>query len=527
MDFFNNIYDKLDAATAGAGNFSVGGWFIIILVALIALFVIIAVLTICNKAHKLRSTSKKVSAFIAGIDSGYIDASNVADFEAKCIAKAPKEVKESWASFMEVKFGYPSDYMTDELCVRKSRVEYCREWGVSLYNACIIIFVGLFFILGMTVSDLADVLEKSLYCVITGAIASFLLTLIGRLVTADAIKAFFKMQDELDAAVDLQQFKTAEPELSDLDNIADMLDGVLNDAIVADPDAAPEDEDDEDMAFEDEAEAPAAYEEPAAKATEVKEEKEAPVAQPAAVVEEAPADDFIEGVYDDEEEAPVADAAEEAPVAEEAPADDYIEGVYDDEDEAPLAEDVAEEEEEKPEEKQSPEDNYIEGVYDDDEEETPPPVDNADNGDAANGSDDFFPEADNNQNEAIVVDSADDETASSPTEDTTGDEQQENELGPSEDNSEDEQPDDSNATEEVLPEAAAPIVEEKKEELPPPKMSKLSAFFPILMASKASRATYIKITKVLIGAYSTSSDPRDKAILKDGLKTMLMILSRK
>lgn len=464
MDFLNQIYDKLTALTDKIPSFSVGGWFIAIIIALVAAFLVIALLTLANKAFRLKAASKKIVKYTNGLGGDFITADNVEDFEKKCIEKAPKSLKGAWAAFSEIRFGFPSDCVNEEVCYVKPRVEYCREFGVSLFNALTIVFTSLFFIFGMAVSDIATVLENALYLIIAGAILSFVLILIGRLNTNASLKAFHAAQDALDAKVLLQNFKTVEPAESFLDKVADAIDEVVAECVAAYPEIDPgEEEEAEEAAVEAEDTA----------------EEEAEQAEEASEEEAEEIDEFPE--------------VERAPAVEEP-----MEGVYDDEFE--------------------------------DAGEGPIVMDEPD-------GNDFFQIADNAETEASAVVSAENnEAASKTTIDTASDTQDKKVEKDLEADAETSKPAD------IVPpapkeEPVTPVKSEPKAEKPaeavapaeekPPKYIKLKAFFPIIRASNCKRSTYVAITKVLIGAYAAATDPRDKEILKDGLKTMVYVLTKK
>ncbi|MDR2634814.1 MAG: hypothetical protein LBC13_02400 [Clostridiales bacterium] len=453
MQFLNDIYAKLTELTAKIENFEVGGFFIGLVIAIAAIFLIIALCSIGNKATKLKSASRRISKYIANSPDGIIDDENVEDFEIACINKSPKTVKLQWAAFMEQRFGYPSEFVSEKACYKRPKVLYAREFGVSLFNAVLVVLIGAYFILGIASEKgtLEEVLTNSIYAVIAGAVLSFVLVLIGRLNVNACLKAFYKMQDDLDTAVMLQNLKAVEPSNEELSTASKEIEEVIGGAVAKYPKSETEEEYRRGITINNNI----YIDRNNNVATEEVKPEPAPVRDTAA-------SDYVDGLYDDDEAEVLAD---EVVITDTA---DYIEGVYDDDDVATLED----------------EDNSNFTVAESDKETV---ADSAEIKEDVSASDEI--------EEVSELDSASVVTVSELT------------------------PAPVVKASEPVP---APVVEKEK----PPKFAKLPPFMDYLLTTHTKRSTYIAITRVLIGAYFSAADPRDKVILKNCLYTMLKILTR-
>ncbi|MDR3216827.1 MAG: hypothetical protein LBT55_05365 [Clostridiaceae bacterium] len=451
MQFLNDIYEKLSDLVAQIENFNVGGFFIGLVIAIAAIFLIIALCTIGNKASKLKGTSKKISKYIAETQDGIIDENNVDEFEAKCIAKAPKTIKLQWAAFMEQRFGYPSEFISEKACYKRPKILYAREFGVSLFNAILVILIGAYFVLGLTNGELQVVLTNSIYAIIAGAILSFILVLIGRINVNGCLKAFYKMQDDLDTAVMIQDLKVAEPSNETLSTASKQIEEVIGGAVAKYPKG------------------------------ETEEDYHRGV-------------NIVNNIYVDRPPVTEQPAQTEETIVTEAVSNegtDYIEGLYDDDETEVLADEVI---------VTDTNSEYIEGVYDDDDVATLEDDEEDSNFPAAEGD------------EETIADSAEVEEEVSETE----------EESEPEDKPEEEPESKADDFAPTKPEEEKPAVEPEK----PPKFAKLPPFMAYLLTTHTKKSTYIAITRVLIGAYFSTPDPRDKIILKNSLYTMLQILTR-
>ena len=304
MDFFNTIFDGLVSLSEKLPAIEIQTFYIVVVAAIAFAAVVIGLTFFASSAYKMKRAAGRVLAYLENED--VINDDNVADFTASCFGtKAPTALRDTWVSYLGVRFGYPGEVLSESAVFDKEvkRPDFVRA---GIFIAVALILTALFAFWGLGAMATAEVGVVLCLGLLVGAIGYIVLMLVGKNEYVRARKKFVDMQDELDAKVNLQVERDYATDASPLLQVAAIMDG-----IVARNTARPAPTEEEVAALVKEREAETAQQEPAAEqGAEAPAEEKTPLELAAEEGAEAPA----------EEAAPAEETVFE-PVEEEAPAD--------------------------------------------------------------------------------------------------------------------------------------------------------------------------------------------------------------
>lgn len=261
MSFFNTIFGWLADVSEKLPPIDIQSFYIVVVVALALVAVIIGLTFFASHANKMRRACRKVLAALE--DEDVINDDNVAQFTSECFgAKAPDALRETWLSYLGVRFGYPSETVSESEVFDKevNRPDSIRA-NVFISVALILTALFAFWGLGaMRTSEIGVVLCLGL---LVGAVGYLVLWIVSRRQYSDARKAFEEMQDELDTKVNLQVERDYATDASPLLQVAAIMDGIIakntaklaptpeevEAAVAAKTSAAPVGEEPEQMSF--------------------------------------------------------------------------------------------------------------------------------------------------------------------------------------------------------------------------------------------------------------------------------------
>ena len=274
MDVLNQIFDGLASLSAQLPKINVEAIFIIA-VASIALVGIIAGLTfLSSSACKMKRACLAIIKYLSKVTE--VNDDNAEEFTATCFGKkAPTALRDSWVEYLGVRFGYPSEIIS-ESAVFDKEVKKVTNIRANIFIAIALIVTGVlaFWCLGAeTAQTMGVILGIGL---ILSAIIYLVLAIVARKEFAKARAAFYEMQDEIDAKVDFHVQKSFSTDASPLAEMTSLIDEIIARNTSKVVEMPTEEEPAEAPAEETPTEEPA--EEPAEEATaEVAEPSEEPV----------------------------------------------------------------------------------------------------------------------------------------------------------------------------------------------------------------------------------------------------------
>lgn len=291
MEVLQQIFDGLSSLATKLPAIDVKAIFIIA-VGAIALVGIIAGLTfLSSSACKMKRACQAIIKYLAKVDE--VNDDNAEDFTSTCFGKkVPTALRDSWVEYLGVRFGYPSEIISESRVFDKE-VKKVTNVRANIFIAIALIVTGVlaFWSLGTeTFQTMGTILGIGL---ILAAVIYLILAIVARKEFAKAREAFYEMQDEIDAKVDFHVQKSFSTDASPLAEMTSLIDEIIarntskvvempTEETPEEPEEAPQEEAPEEVTAEEEPqEAPQeeVAEEPVEELSEeVEEEVEAPTA---------------------------------------------------------------------------------------------------------------------------------------------------------------------------------------------------------------------------------------------------------
>ena len=304
MEVLQQIFDGLSSLATKLPAIDVKAIFIIA-VGAISLVGIIAGLTfLSSSACKMKRACQAIIKYLAKVDE--VNDANAEDFTSTCFGKkVPTALRDSWVEYLGVRFGYPSEIISESRVFDKE-VKKVTNVRANIFIAIALIVTGVlaFWSLGTeTFQTMGTILGIGL---ILAAVIYLILAIVARKEFAKAREAFYEMQDEIDAKVDFHVQKSFSTDASPLAEMTSLIDEIIarntskvvemptEEAVEASEEEAPQEETPEEVTAEEEP-APAPQEEVA----------EEPAPAPQEEVAEEPVEELSEEV-EEEIEAPTA-----------------------------------------------------------------------------------------------------------------------------------------------------------------------------------------------------------------------------
>lgn len=297
MEVLQQIFDGLSSLATKLPAIDVKAIFIIA-VGAIALVGIIAGLTfLSSSACKMKRACQAIIKYLAKVDE--VNDDNAEDFTSTCFGKkVPTALRDSWVEYLGVRFGYPSEIISESRVFDKE-VKKVTNIRANIFIAIALIVTGVlaFWSLGTeTFQTMGTILGIGL---ILAAVIYLILAIVARKEFAKAREAFYEMQDEIDAKVDFHVQKSFSTDASPLVEMTSLIDEIIarNTSKVV------------EMPTEEAVEEPEAQEEAPEEVTAEEEPAEAPqeevVEEPAEAPQEEVAEEPVEELSEEvEEEAP-------------------------------------------------------------------------------------------------------------------------------------------------------------------------------------------------------------------------------
>lgn len=525
MEFFEKAFNWLANISARLPKINFKTYFIVVVAVIVGIGVIIALTYFGSRARKLINASKKIEKYLANVDQ--IDDDNVSDFTAHCFSsKAPQSLRDSWVQYLGVRFGYPSDIVSDKNVYEKI-VKKNKDYRSGIYLAIALIVLGVFAFWGYgTIEAIAMSVVHFVGLVAIG-VTYLVLIIINRKQSKRCLEVFEDMQEDLDAKVNLQVESNYATDSSPLAELSGLVEEIIarNTAKAVDEEqeyaleqtpieALIEETEDEESSDEDGEEAQSdegiedqedgaveqtideliasepqdADEEPAKVAEQTDEQAdEEPVEDTDETVEEEPVQDE-EAEEVEEVQEPVVDEQEPIEDEQSAKENEGIESEETEEEQEPETEDVEESVEEPSAQEQVESEEPIEQA----EEPQENIADEQESEDAQPDEDEQAVESDEQDTQEEPQEAEDDQDGESG-EDESGEEEQTDEK-------DDEEP-------EVV--YVVEGGEEDEENVKPAKLVKLPNLVDYMLTKNMPKSMKIQIASMLIATYNKFKDSKE------------------
>lgn len=543
VEFFEKAFNWLADVSSKLPKIDFQIFFIVTVAVLFGLGIVFAFTYLGSKVFKLIKASKKIQKYLEGVDT--VDDDNVSDFTAHCFSsKAPQALRDSWVQYLGVRFGYPSDIVSDKNVYDKT-VKKNKDYRAGIYLCVSLVLLAIFAFWGYGTLDKTGIGTAQFIGLAVIGLMYLFLILINRAQNKRCLEAFDAMQEDLDAKVNLQVEKNYATDSSPLSELAGMVEEIIarNTSKAIDVDEEQETVQEptpiEALIEQEEQSESVAEETPAEETEEPTEETPVEETENEVEAEEAqelePAEETVEAIEPQTEEVeetePIREeeSVEESAEAEEAQEERAEENV----EEQPLEEVVEEEQplDEEQETLEQTQEQPIEEAEEVQEDETA--TEDVQEGPVEEDKDATEEESDENQDiaEQLVEESAEEtqeaEEADEQVEEVS--EESDEEQTPTDEEStdgveeveeaeesEDEAEEDATANEEGESEENEPEVvyvvdgeEEDDEVVKPAKLVKLPNLVDYMLSKNMPKAMKIQIAGMLIGTYKKFENSKE------------------
>ncbi len=225
MEVLNQIFDILTKASSELPKIEVGAFFIIAVCGIILLGLIVGLTYCSSSAAKFRRACQKVVKYLSSVDE--INDDNAENFTASCFGKsAPETLRNSWLQYLGVRFGYPSEVIS-ESAVFDKEVKRTRNVRANVFIAIALIVVAVFAFWSLGSNPSVEMGAIVALGLIVSGVVYLILTVIGKKQYTKARDLFYDMEDDLDAKVDFHVEKDYAMDSSPLLEITAILDEII------------------------------------------------------------------------------------------------------------------------------------------------------------------------------------------------------------------------------------------------------------------------------------------------------------
>lgn len=225
MEFFEKAFNWLAELSSKMPAIDFKTYFIVVVAVIVGIGVIVALTYFGSRARKLIGASKKIEKYLANVDQ--VDDDNVSDFTAHCFSsKAPQPLRDSWVQYLGVRFGYPSDVVSDGNVYEKV-VKKNKDYRSGIYLAIALLVLGFFAFWGfgtLTANEMGVIHFVGLVAI---AVVFLMLVIINRKQSKKCLEVFEDMQEDLDAKVNLQVESNYATDSSPLAELSGMVEEII------------------------------------------------------------------------------------------------------------------------------------------------------------------------------------------------------------------------------------------------------------------------------------------------------------
>lgn len=225
VEFFEKAFNWLAELSSKMPAIDFKTYFIVVVAVIVGIGVIVALTYFGSRARKLIGASKKIEKYLANVDQ--VDDDNVSDFTAHCFSsKAPQLLRDSWVQYLGVRFGYPSDVVSDGNVYEKV-VKKNKDYRSGIYLAIALLVLGFFAFWGFGTLAANEMGVIHFVGLVAIAVVYLVLVIINRKQSKKCLEVFEDMQEDLDAKVNLQVESNYATDSSPLAELSGMVEEII------------------------------------------------------------------------------------------------------------------------------------------------------------------------------------------------------------------------------------------------------------------------------------------------------------
>lgn len=223
--FFAEAFDWFAKLSSKLPQIDFKTFFIVVVAILIGVGLIVALTYLGTYRFKLTVACKKIIRYLGGVE--FIDDDNVSDFTTQCFSqKAPSVLRDCWVQYLGVRFGYPSDIVSEQNVYDKE-VKRVREFRANAYITVALILIAIFSFWGYGTLDGHDMGVIFLASLLLSGAIYLALVIINKTLSKNCLDTLSVMQEDLDAKVILQVEKTYATDSSPLAELSAIVDEII------------------------------------------------------------------------------------------------------------------------------------------------------------------------------------------------------------------------------------------------------------------------------------------------------------
>lgn len=222
VDFFEKAFQWLAEVSQKLPAVDTNLFFIVVMAVIFGLGIVIAFTFLGSRARKLFVSARKIRKYLANVD--VVDDDNVSDFTAHCFSKnTPQPLRDAWVQYLGVRFGYPSDIISDGAVYDKF-VKKNKDVRSGVFIGVSLVLLALFAFWGYGVLPAAKMGVVHLAALALIGVMYLVLVILARKQNQRCFETFEAMQEDLDAKVNLQiesNFATDSSPLQELNSLVE------------------------------------------------------------------------------------------------------------------------------------------------------------------------------------------------------------------------------------------------------------------------------------------------------------------
>lgn len=225
MEFFKKAFAWLAEVSQKLPKVDTNLFFIVVLAVIAGLGVVIAFTLLGSRARKLFLSSRKIRKYLANVDA--VDDDNVSDFTAHCFSKkTPQALRDAWVQYLGVRFGYPSDIVSDS-AVYDKLVKKNNDVRSGVFLGVSLVLLALFSFWGYGILSAPEMGTVHLVALLLIGALYLVLVILCRKQNQRCFETFEAMQEDLDAKVNLQIESNYATDSSPLQELNSMVEEII------------------------------------------------------------------------------------------------------------------------------------------------------------------------------------------------------------------------------------------------------------------------------------------------------------
>ena len=225
MEFFEKIFDGITSLSAKLPAMDVKAIFIIALCALSVIGIIVGLTYLGASTYKMKRACKGIKKYLANVNE--VNDDNAQDFTTACFGKkTPNALSEGWVEYMGVRYGFPSEIMSENRVFDKEvkKVSYARA---NIFIAIALVATALLAFWGFGCLEVAEIGVIVGIGLLLSAVIYLILVIVARKEFTKSRELFYDMQDDLDSKVDFHVEKSYSTDTSPLVEMAAIIDEIV------------------------------------------------------------------------------------------------------------------------------------------------------------------------------------------------------------------------------------------------------------------------------------------------------------